>query len=125
MTGKAIFGIFIIVFLIYLAASFFPLVNVPFSMDGQIKQMSQNWLRVEPRYRRAPELKQFKDNVKDTITKYLSPDHEFDDKKLVIEAGLNSNKVKVQLPYTIIIRFLGSDLRFEKELLIEETSWTF
>jgi hypothetical protein len=125
VTGKAIFGILVIAFLVYLAASFFPLFNVPFNLDGQVKSLSQTWLRTPPNYRRASELKQFKDNIKQTIAKNLSPDNEYDEKNLVIEASLQSTKVKVQLPYTIVIRLLGSEFRYEKELLIEEAAWTF
>ncbi len=125
ITGKTAFGILIILFMVYTAATYFPLVNVPFSLDGQVKQFSQNWLRTPPRYRRKSELKVFKQNIDNAITQHLSPDHEFNMDDLVLEASVRSTKVKVHLPYTIIINFLGMEQRYEKELLIEEAAWTF
>ncbi|HUX08887.1 MAG TPA: hypothetical protein VMX35_16425 [Acidobacteriota bacterium] len=125
ITGKAAFGILVILFLIYTATSYFPLVNLPFSLDGKVKQLSQDWLRTPPRYRRQSELKQFKQNVEAAINQLLAPDHEFNIDDLVLEASVRSTKVKVQLSYTIVINYLGIQQRYEKELLIEEAAWKF
>jgi len=133
ITGRGLIGILISIVIIYGAVAFFPVASVPFGLEGEVKKLSKDWLkkkvarewRTKSQSAKKSDLKTFIKDVKQAVAQTLSGGHEYDEKNLEIRASVRSNNVTVDLPYTIVINFLGMDFRFEKELLIEERAWQF
>lgn len=125
MTIKGVITILIILLVIYILVSFFPLVQVPFSLDGEVREMANSWLKTDPKLRRPADLKRFKDRLNSAIEDNLRSGHEYEIDDLVFQATLRSEKVKIYLPYTILIKIFGMEYRYEKVLDIEERAWHF
>ncbi len=125
ISGKGAFGILLTVLIVYSLVSFFPIVQIPFSLEGEVLDLSKKWLQSSSRDRQRADLKRFKGRVVAVIEKHLNGKVEYDPSDLVFDAAEKSDAVRIRLPYTIIVHLFWMEYTFEKELNIQETAWRF
>ena len=121
---RALLGILFIVLAVYVAVSMFPVVQVPFSMEGKLRELCKTaWLfkSVQEKMRTQNE---FREMVGALVAEELR-EHSYRPADLVIDAEPRRGRVSVRLPYTVQVSILGMAFTFDKELDIEESSLRF
>jgi len=115
-------SLILLVLFIWGLISFFPVFNVPFELEGQVKDRVLDFLRRTPYQKaQADYREQARQEIVKTVSEILEG-HQFDPKE--VEKGVvieGARYMSVNFKYTLIINYLGMEHTFDKEFEFVET----
>lgn len=121
---KGLIGILIVVLAVYVAVSMFPVVQVPFSMEGKLRDLCKTAWLYKSAQERIRTHNEFREMVRALVAEELR-EHSYRPDDIVINADPRRSRVSVRLPYTVQVSILGMSFNFDKELDIEESYLRF
>ena len=119
---QGIFILIVVVGIVWGALSLFPLFSTPMDLENKIKNTADDWLRLAAREQTQQKKRQIIEELRGVVVSYLE-NHTWDKKDLHIEVQRRS--VVVRLPYTLNINVFGFEMKFDKEVDVNQQSYSF
>ena len=119
---QGLFILIVVVGIVWGALSLFPVFSKPMDLQNDIKNAADDWLRLKAREQTAQVKRQTIEDLRRVVSSHLE-DHTWDKENLHIEVG--DSNVIVRLPYTLNINLYGFELKFDKELDVDQQSYSF
>ena len=119
---QGIFILIVVVGIVWGALSLFPLFSTPMDLENKIKNTADDWLRLAAREQTQQKKRQTIEELRGVVVSYLE-NHTWDKKDLHIEVQRRS--VVVRLPYTLNINVFGFEMKFDKEVDVNQQSYSF
>ena len=91
-------------------------------LENKIKNTADDWLRLSAREQTQQKKRQTIEELRGVVASYLE-NHTWDKKDLHIEVQMRY--VVVRLPYTLNISVFGFEMEFDKEVDVNQQSYTF
>ena len=117
--------VFIIIFIgiIWAALQMLPLIQVPSDLEGQIKDICKEYLRLHPREKNNNTKAATVKNIREAVATLLE-EHTYKPKDLKIEFPNNLN-MAVRLKYTLNVSVLGIKMDTDKDMNLKVESVHF